>query len=175
MAKKNIVVDLHRCVGCRSCQIACAVAHSSARTLLGALAEQPRSRPRVRVEQSGSFVVPLQCRHCEDAPCITVCPTAALHRDDTESPVVLREDACIGCAWCITACPFGLITFDDVRRMVVKCDLCADRLEHGEMPACVGACPTGALKYETPNDAAARKRSAALVRIVSGTEKAEEM
>jgi len=172
--KGMIVVKVDKCLGCKSCELACAVEHSESKDLYQAINETPVPRTRVSVEQGAGFAVPLQCRHCEDAPCMEICPTNALRRTDKDSPVVIEHDLCIGCKWCILACPFGVINLDDENRVVTKCDQCFERVQRGEEPACVSACPTGALVFKEMEEILAEKRQACLVRIergLNGTDK----
>ena len=164
---KVIVVDVDRCLGCRSCQIACAVAHSASKTLVGALAEEPRPMPRVTVEAVEGLAVPLQCRHCEDAPCVTVCPTEAIHRASPEGPVLVDQERCIGCKYCLVACPFGVIAVSRGGKAMVKCDLCIERISAGEEPACVAACPTRALRFVDLDDHLRQRRRQAVARLLS--------
>ena len=148
MADQNKVlhVSVERCMGCKACEIACAVEHSFSKDLFTAIFEKPHPMPRVSVEAAAEYAVSIQCRHCERSPCVEACPTNALYRT-AEGIVNLKEELCIGCKACIIACPFGAIRFDWDHRVIVKCDLCADRLSKGLQPACVEACPTKALKY----------------------------
>jgi len=172
--KGILVVKAHRCLACHSCEMACSVEHSKSKDLFEAVNESPGPAARVSVSRGEDFVVPLQCRQCENAPCVAVCPTNALYCADQESPVVIDHDRCIGCKWCILACPFGVITLDERARTIVKCDQCFERLERGELPACVTACPTGALEFKTLEEVLAEKRGAYLVEIqraVGGDEK----
>ena len=133
--KGMIVVKVGRCLGCKSCELACAVEHSQSRDLYQAINQEVLPKTRVKVEQGRDFVIPLQCRHCEDAPCLKVCPTKALSRHDTDSPVVIDQDMCIGCKWCILACPFGVIDLDSEGRTITKCDQCFQRVQDGQLPA----------------------------------------
>jgi carbon-monoxide dehydrogenase iron sulfur subunit len=165
--KKVIVVNVDHCLGCRSCQIACAVAHSESKTLAGALLEEPRPVPRVTVEAVEGLAVPLQCRHCEDAPCVAICPTRALSRVDENSPVVLDRERCIGCRWCVLVCPFGVIKMSRDGTAVIKCDLCVERLAQGDLPACVEACPVHALEYRELDEVTAEKRRTAARRLIA--------
>lgn len=128
---------------------------------------------RVWVEKGGSFSTPLQCRHCEKAPCAAICPTAALWRRNQDSPVVLDHERCIGCRWCILACPFGVIRMDPKDGAIVKCDLCAERLAKGEVPACVESCHTRAITLEAIEDVVQDKREAFLLRIERAAEAAQ--
>ena len=166
--KGILVVRAERCLGCKSCETACAVEHSKSRDLYEAINEYPPPAARVDVAKGEGFVIPLQCRQCEDAPCVAVCPTEALLRADQDSPVVIDHDRCIGCKWCVIACPFGVITLDSRSRSIVKCDQCFERLERGDLPACVTACPTHALEYKSLDEVVAEKRGAFLLQIESG-------
>jgi carbon-monoxide dehydrogenase iron sulfur subunit len=163
--KGMIIIDVDKCNACKSCEIACAVEHSVSKDLRQAIHEDPTPRPRVSVEKGLNFSVPLQCRQCANAPCIALCPTDALYRVDQDSPVLLDEEKCIGCNWCVLACPFGVIRLDDGRKVVLKCDQCFQRVQRGELPACVSACPTGALAFKVLEEVAADRRRAYLVEI----------
>ncbi len=145
---KMLVVNQERCLACKSCVLECALAHSNAGTLIEALKQDSLPQARVHVEPIGEFGMPLQCRQCEDAPCVTVCPTGATYRHAVGDPVLLDADKCIGCKFCIVACPFGAIDLSRDGKAIVKCDLCIARTAVGEQPACVAACHTGALKFE---------------------------
>jgi carbon-monoxide dehydrogenase iron sulfur subunit len=122
------------------------------------MAESPKPQRRVTVEAAGEYAVPLQCRHCEDAPCISVCPTAAIHRHDPDGPVLIEQERCIGCKFCLAVCPFGVINASGDGKVIVKCDLCIERTKAGQEVACVEACPTKALKLVNEDDVAAAKR-----------------
>jgi carbon-monoxide dehydrogenase iron sulfur subunit len=148
---KAIFVRPSRCVACKSCEIACAVNRSSlSKRLPEAILESPAPLARVRVEDTGTgngFAV--QCRHCEDAPCLDACPAKALHRDTT-GLVLLHDERCIGCWMCVMVCPFGAPQpFRDVRKML-KCDACTGM----DAPFCVESCPTEALVYLDPAEIA---------------------
>lgn len=140
----RLFVRMDRCLGCRSCEIACSVAHSKTKTLAGAINESAPPRKRIYVEAASTLKAPLFCRHCEDAPCVSVCPTKALAPDPKSGAVKLENSKCIGCSSCAMACPFGVIQEDGSSQVIVKCDLCPDRT----IPACVMACPTRALQLQ---------------------------
>jgi len=166
--EKIIVVDVDKCMACHSCELACAVAHSRSDTLDDAAQETPRPYSRIILERLDDQTLPLHCRHCEDAPCIRVCPTQAIFRASDLSPVVIDNQKCIGCNECILVCPFGVIRKDKDGKYIVKCDLCSQRLEAGRVPACVEACPTRAIKYRTPDKVAGQKREKYKVLIKKG-------
>ncbi len=161
---KFIVVDETRCLACKQCAIECALAHSDSDSIVDAVVEGKRLTSRVHVEAGGGdAAIPMQCRHCEDAPCMMVCPTEAISRCESDGPVLITADQCIGCRCCLLACPFGIIEMSPDGAAAVKCDLCIERTSQGETPACVAACPTKAIRYcELDDVAKARRREAAL-------------
>ena len=169
--RKVIMVDIEKCLACKSCEIACAVAHSKSGRLEEAIAEQPRPQRRVTVEAAEQFAVPMQCRHCEEAPCIAVCPTGAIYRRKTDDPVLIDHDRCIGCKYCIVVCPFGVIDVSNDGKAVLKCDLCIERTKAGKEPACVEACPTKALRLVSERELAAGKRRLAAQELVASIQK----
>ncbi len=136
----QIFVRPERCMGCKSCEIACAVQHSKGKTLLSAILESPPPMKRLFVESTEQIRMPVMCRHCEDAPCLNACITGCLYRDD-KGFVRRKKERCIGCWTCIMVCPFGVISRDKNKHIAVKCDRCHKL----GVPACVSACPTKAL------------------------------
>lgn len=166
-----VYIDPRRCMGCRSCEIACAVEHSTTKTVLTAPYERPKPIPRIRVVPAASLFVPMRCQHCRDPPCMAVCPTRAIYKSD-EGFVLVNPLRCIGCGMCILACPFGHPRFSEEHYMV-KCDFCIDRVRRGELPACVEACPTGALifgKLEDVLKIVSRERAELFARTMQGLE-----
>jgi carbon-monoxide dehydrogenase iron sulfur subunit len=162
---KRIVADNSKCMACRACEFACALAHADTDDLVKAVFEQG-AKPRIYIEAARGFAVPLNCRHCDDAPCATVCPSGALSRQNPAEPVLVDQSKCIGCAFCVEACPFGVVVLAQCKgpgvpeggRVVVKCDLCASRLAEGLEPACVSTCPVGALMFQEVDQCAKRSR-----------------
>ncbi|NBR53051.1 MAG: 4Fe-4S dicluster domain-containing protein, partial [Rhodobacteraceae bacterium] len=96
---------------------------------------------------------PKSCLHCEDAPCVTVCPTGASYKRTADGIVLVNEDACIGCGLCAWACPYGARELDATAGVMKKCTLCIDRIynenlpEEDQIPACVRTCPAGARHF----------------------------
>ncbi len=168
---KRIVADPVKCMACRACEVACALAHAESEELVEAIFHEG-AKPRIYIESAGGLAVPLQCRHCEDAPCVRVCPTGALSRPGERGPVLAHEEKCIGCEFCVQACPFGVIRLDPQGKVVIKCDLCIRRQAQGLEPACVGACPVGALSLQDVTETArkARARTAAEAAAASMTQ-----
>lgn len=153
---KTVFVNPERCIGCKQCQIACAVEHSQSKILFQAIFEENKPRPRVLVAP-GLYLdtsFPNKCRHCDPAPCMTVCPTGAIDRDMSTSIVLVEEQKCIACAMCAMVCPFDVITFypSPEKLAAIKCDHCIERQSRGDIPACVEACKTGALVFGDINE-----------------------
>jgi Fe-S-cluster-containing dehydrogenase component len=138
--KLGFLVDLNNCIGCKACEVACKAEN-----------DVPVNSWRLRVKyvDSGAYpevkrsFTPLRCNHCENAPCVRVCPVSALHYLPN-GIVNVDKDRCIGCAACMMACPYGAIYMDPETNTADKCTYCAHRIESGLQPACVVACPTEA-------------------------------
>ena len=140
---KVIGVHLDRCTGCKTCELYCAIERgSNGKTLLKAVQESPSPQPRVHVEGNNEVSLPLQCRHCLNAPCLNACLTGALIRDPETDLVIIREDRCIACWTCTMYCPYGVILPWPERKVALKCDRCA----YMENPVCVEVCPAHALE-----------------------------
>lgn len=175
MKKGSIWVDVSKCLACGSCEFACAVAHSQSKTVHGAIREYPLPESRVNLVAIEDLAIPLQCRHCEDAPCVSICPTKALTKTEAEGPVLIDVDRCIGCKFCIAVCPFGVITLNREGKVALKCDLCIERLEEGSEPACVEACQTGALHFGEVAEFVRDRRHEAAQRLVTSAERTEKI
>ena len=133
-SQKRLFVTPERCIGCRSCEIACSFAHSPA------LGRPGLSRIRAYTMTPETHV-PVTCLQCQDAACVKVCPTAALVRCTKTGAIEVVTERCIGCMMCTQACPFGNIHVEPATNEIVKCDVC------GGDPACAKFCPTAALEW----------------------------
>jgi len=139
MAK--IYCDLRRCVGCKTCELACRVEHSNDKSLELAIYQTPKPKKRVRIDKSDKGPFAIRCQHCEDAPCVPACMSGAMYKDKKTGQAKHDKDKCVGCWMCVMVCPFGAIVMDIEDKNAVKCDMCPDR----ERPACVETCPVKAL------------------------------
>ena len=143
---------MEACIGCHSCEVACAEQNDTpvdvAWRRVGEL--ESGEFPQVR-----RFSMSMACNHCLEPTCLSGCPTNAYVKLGN-GVVEHLEDECIGCQYCIWNCPYEVPVFDRRRKIVSKCDMCLPRLEAGQKPACVGACPTRAIDVERVDVAAWR-------------------
>ena len=135
MSKFSLLFYRKDCMGCHACEVACKQEHG--------LGVGPRL---VRVIEKSADFFPVYCHHCADAPCREACPVGAISRNET-GLVLIDEELCIGCKECLEACPFGAMQYDDNREAAVKCDLCRDRLQNNQAPACYSVCPTRCISW----------------------------
>lgn len=133
-------------MGCGLCEIYCIVQHSESKDLVKAFKkETPKPVSRIRLFQDKPVSFAVQCRHCNDPPCVSACLTGAMHVDEETGLVMHGEEKCVGCLTCVMICPFGAIRINpNKHKAVVKCDLC----QGSEMPVCVEKCPNEALTFE---------------------------
>ncbi len=161
---EGVFIDGERCIGCRHCEVACAIEHSSSKQLFGMLREEPLSHPRIAVKPGINLLTfPNKCQHCDPAPCMEVCPVGAIRRDEKTGSVLVNADRCISCGMCAMVCPHDAIEYTVVSgkksTTAFKCDGCVERREEGRKPACVEACVTGALIFGDLNRIVAARRT----------------
>ncbi len=165
--KLGLVIDLDICVGCHACAVNCKEWNTG-----GHSAPLPDSDPygadpagvwfnRIHTfevvsedkKDSRTVHFPKSCLHCDDAPCVTVCPTGASYKRPEDGIVLVNADHCIGCKLCSWACPYGAREYDPDAGVMKKCTLCVDRIynealpEDMRVPACVSTCPVGARSF----------------------------
>jgi Fe-S-cluster-containing dehydrogenase component len=135
------LIDNRRCIGCHACSVACKAEH-----------EVPLGVARTWVKYVEKGVFPetrrtfqvTRCNHCEDAPCVEICPTTALFKR-RDGIVDFDPRRCIGCKACMQGCPYDAIYIDPQTETAAKCNFCAHKVEVGLEPPCVTVCPTQAI------------------------------
>jgi formate dehydrogenase iron-sulfur subunit len=150
--------DMTKCIGCRSCEVACNEQNNTPADL--------RWRRIGEIEggtypNTDRFYLSMGCNHCLSADCIKGCPVDAYTKDPVTGIVLHSADACIGCQYCVWNCPYSVPQFNPERGVVGKCDMCHGRLTDGLEPACVNACPEAAIEIEIVNQLAWRSDYAA--------------
>ncbi len=183
-----MVIDVGACIGCRTCQWACKkennipdtisppwlevfelkddvglTGHASAQDLKEGTTTSYTESPR-----EGRWYLPVQCYHCDNPPCVKVCPVGATYKDK-DGLVLMNYERCIGCRLCVAACPYSARRFnwfepevpaDEVNPLVPlrpmsvveKCTFCVHRVRRGKLPRCVEVCPVQARHFGNPND-----------------------
>jgi formate dehydrogenase iron-sulfur subunit len=175
---KAVLYDVTKCVGCRACQNACKRWNNmpADSTDYDGIYDNPfrlssKTLTLIKykeIEDNGEKEIifcKYQCMHCVHPACAEACIVGALVKTP-QGPVTYDRGKCIGCRYCMVACPFGVPCFEWDKSLpwIRKCTFCADRQAQGREPACVDACPTGALKFgereELINEARQRIESA---------------
>ena len=155
MTRYGMSIDLDRCIGCEACMVACKTEN-----------EVPEGNFRLRIREvvvgsfpdlQGEFRME-QCFHCDNAPCVSVCPTGATYKTP-DGIVLVDASKCTGCKACVTACPYGM-RYVHPNGYVDKCTFCEHRVAEGRVPACVETCPTGARAFGNLDDAKSPVRKA---------------
>ncbi len=163
--KLGLVIDLDTCVGCQACVTSCkewntgghvaplSDENAYGKDVAGAWLNRVHGFEVGEGPHARTVYFPRSCLHCDNAPCVTVCPTGASYRRADDGIVLVEEDLCIGCGLCAWACPYGAREMDTLGGVMKKCTLCVDRIENETIPeaqrqpACVNACPTGARHF----------------------------
>lgn len=147
-----VIANSSRCIGCRTCMIACVVAHEGKR-IFEIDPDGYAFNPRLFMVKTVKLSAPVQCRHCENAACKQACTSGAINIGN--GTVSINSKRCIGCKNCVVACPFGAIEIIKTveinkdgypRKIANKCDLCQGV---AESPQCIRVCPTEALSLVT--------------------------
>jgi Fe-S-cluster-containing dehydrogenase component/formate-dependent nitrite reductase membrane component NrfD len=148
LTRLGFLLDSDSCIGCHACTVACKSEHD---VPLGV------NRTWVKYIETGSFpnvsrhFSVMRCNQCDDAPCMTICPTNALYRADN-GVVDFNDDNCIGCKGCMNACPYDALYINPATNTAHKCNFCNHRIEQNLEPSCVVVCPTHAIKVADLDD-----------------------
>ncbi|MDP2918617.1 MAG: 4Fe-4S dicluster domain-containing protein [Dehalococcoidia bacterium] len=183
-----MVIDAGACIGCRRCVYACKTENNIPDTISPPWIEVFQMKNEVDLTGTpsredlktgsttsytesplpGMWYQPVQCNHCDNAPCVRVCPTGATYK--TEDGFVLMDyEKCVGCRFCVVACPYSARRFNWIKPqvdqvnvnplvpvrpvgVVEKCTFCVHRTRDGKLPRCVEVCPVGARHFGNIND-----------------------
>jgi anaerobic selenocysteine-containing dehydrogenase/Fe-S-cluster-containing dehydrogenase component len=145
VGRQSLMIDLERCIGCKSCEVACKTEHG-----LGPGEYRNRVVWLGDAQGAGLDFLTVTCQHCERPACLRACPVnpKAIVKDAETGIVRVLEDRCTGCGECVIACPYGAMGYDPVGHHSVKCDLCVDRRAEGAATtACASVCPGHAITF----------------------------
>jgi Fe-S-cluster-containing dehydrogenase component len=149
MNARAFYVDPSRCIGCRSCENACAEC------------ETHRGTPMIHVDfidrARSIATAPTVCMHCQEPTCAQVCPADAIKQNEEGVVLSSLKPRCIACSNCVLACPFGVPRMVVAFEQMMKCDMCYDRTSTGRRPMCATVCPSQALAFVTPEEIARRQ------------------
>lgn len=163
--KLGLVIDLDTCVGCHACAVSCKEWNTGGEAGILPDYDKYGAKPdgvwfnrihSYETTEGGAcrtVNLPRSCLHCEDALCVTVCPTGASYKRAEDGIVLIDTDICIGCKLCSWACPYGARELDEEAGVMRKCTLCVDRIHNEELPAaerepaCVATCPSRARHF----------------------------
>jgi len=188
LKKFSLVMDVGACIGCRRCMYACKEENNIPDTISPLWIEVFEMKSDVDVTghppledlkkgattaytespKPGMWYLPVQCNHCDNPPCVRVCPTGATHKEK-DGFVLMDYDKCIGCRLCVVACPYNARRFnwwkpeiaaEKVNQLVPlrplgvveKCTFCVHRVRRGKLPRCVEVCPVQARHFGDRND-----------------------
>ena len=161
----GLVIDLDTCVGCQACVVSCKEWNTGgypaplsdqnpyAAEPMGAWLNRVHSFEAGDGADGRTVHFPKSCLHCENAACVTVCPTGASYKREEDGIVLVDEELCMGCGLCAWACPYGAREMDPLGDVMKKCTLCVDRIyndnipEEDRVPACVKTCPAHARHF----------------------------
>lgn len=150
--------DMTKCIGCKCCVVACNEQNGNPAEI---------NWRRVGEVEGGWYpdthrlYLSMGCNHCLEPTCLKGCPVDAYSKDPLTGVVLHSADICIGCQYCTWNCSYGVPQYNPERGVVGKCDMCHNRLAEGREPACVGACPEGAIAIEIVNVAEWKQNYAA--------------
>lgn len=148
----GMLIDVRKCIGCQACTIACInendVPEGSFRTIVSTYSVKQNDQAG---QPAGTYVLPRLCNHCDNPPCVPVCPVGATFKR-ADGLVLIDGDRCVGCGYCVLACPYDARFINHQTGKADKCTFCGHRLEAGLLPACVETCVGGARIFGDLND-----------------------
>ncbi|MDO6459772.1 4Fe-4S dicluster domain-containing protein [Granulosicoccaceae sp. 1_MG-2023] len=146
----GMVVDLRKCIGCQACTVACVmendVPEDAFRTHVSVYEVVKDRRDPAMV------MLPRLCNHCDNPPCVPVCPVEATFKVEGSGEVLVDADRCVGCAYCVQACPYDARFINHETQTADKCTFCFHRTQAGLLPACVETCVGGARNFGDLDD-----------------------
>lgn len=139
-----MVIDLRKCIGCQACTVSCSMENKPPIGQFRTIVSQYEVKDLDHPEQPASnFMLPRLCNHCDNPPCVPVCPVQATFQQE-DGVVLVDNERCVGCGYCVQACPYGARFINKETNTADKCTFCYHRVSVGLLPACVESCVGGA-------------------------------
>lgn len=161
----SILVDVTKCTGCEKCVVACTAANNlnpekSDYDRVAAKDGLSANRLLSLIEVENDKFARKSCMHCVEPSCVSACLVGGITKS-ADGPVIYDPDKCIGCRYCMLSCPFHIPRYewDKQAPYIKKCNMCFEKLEAGGHPACVGACPNGALEFGERSELLSKAKS----------------
>ena len=149
----GMLVDMRKCIGCQACTVSCSVENLPPIGQFRTTVLQYEVDTKVQGAPPAMVSLPRLCNHCDNPPCVPVCPVQATFQR-TDGVVLVDNERCVGCGYCVQACPYDARFINHETQTADKCTFCEHRLEVGLLPACVESCVGGARKIGNLNDPA---------------------
>lgn len=163
MSQYGFLINLHRCIGCRTCTISCKMENSlpagvQRMRVLNGDGQTTYDKPQGTYPDKLDFLWrPVPCQQCDSPACMDVCPVGAITKRSEDGIVVIDKSVCTGCQACVNACPFGSVVYDADAGVADKCDMCLHRLEAGiAKPICELCCPNRAITVGDLDDSSSQ-------------------
>lgn len=144
MTRKGFYFDSTRCVGCKTCQVACKLKNGLP---VGITYRAVANYEVGEYPEAKYYHISHTCNHCVDAACVANCPTGAMYRDEEDGTVQHDDEICIGCETCVKSCPYQVPVLLEDKKVTGKCNACIDTRPEDGVPTCVAACGTRALEF----------------------------
>ena len=138
----GMVIDLRRCIGCQACTVSCSIENQAPMGQFRTIVHQYEVSDS-ETDDVAAMMLPRLCNHCDNPPCVPVCPVQATWQRE-DGIVVVDSEQCVACGYCVQACPYDARFINHETQVADKCNFCVHRLEAGLLPACVESCVGGA-------------------------------
>ncbi|MDP4083609.1 MAG: DMSO/selenate family reductase complex B subunit [Bacillota bacterium] len=153
MAQLGFYINQSLCTGCKACTVSCKdknnldVGINFRRVYSYEEGSSIQNPNHAIISNLKAFYFSISCNHCLEPACVTICPTKAIKKRESDGVVIINQETCAGTKFCVKACPYGSPQYNPKTFKSNKCDFCVNLQEKGEDPVCVSTCPMRAIEY----------------------------